>query len=452
MALTYPLFTFEESELVDRFAIQTWGVPSAVWMGMAAQGVFHQCKALWDDAEEIHIFCGKGGNGGDGYCLAHLLQSLDYPTIVWEVEEPKREDTALFRSLLEVEPQDARQFSGTSGKAILVEALFGIGIKEELDEPYKSLVQILNEQEQPILSLDTPSPGLQPTFVIEIGTQKWENLGWETKVFCPIGFPSQAAKPSHFGLLPYSKEKLEEKLQRPYNAHKYTLGACVFFGGEAGYPGSIALAEGAFRRTGGGIAKCYVGAPSSRDLLLQKDPSCLVGLWEDFRNDSFLAKSKLAVVGPGTNFGPLSLPELPQYCILDAGAIHPENLIHLKGKNVLLTPHTGELQKLLGKWNSLGEERNLALQFCRQTGFHLLHKCHASRLYTPTGEVFVWDRPNPRLATMGTGDLLCGFLARFYLGTGDWMESLALSYSLFESLIDKGYPTAYDYLEALKEF
>ncbi len=325
------LFDQHETKLMDENAWQKQGIPEEVLMGMACQSLFLANAELWSLGSSIWIFCGPGGNGGDGYGLGYLLHQAGFNVRIWEEKESKKKASVFYRNLAKEAGVPFHSFAdfmrislGTSTleipkkhSVICVDALLGTGTSGELKKELAQLVTELNRTEifQYRLSIDLPSGFskgnaifFKPDRIHELGTRKWENLGFALdgrfiqKVFTPLGFSldlfSELPKSKIWEPLPLTKIKLES--ERKETGHKYTAGSAVFIGGESGFNGAIVLAQSAFQGFGGGISKIYSPSEETRNFSLVQDPSRMVQSLEFLESDSFLDKAKVIVIGPGT--------------------------------------------------------------------------------------------------------------------------------------------------------
>lgn len=480
------LYTNHEARAIDRFAHETLGYPETTLMGMAALAVFHANEDLWSTAEEIWIFAGTGGNGGDGYALANILFEEGFQVRVFQTGKPKRKDAEFFSNLCQtaeipvhsLSEIDAYGTRAESGSLLLVDALLGTGLENELSLELTQLIQWINASNLFFykLSLDTASgfvPDRKTNFVEadsieELGSRKWENIGFTLgdkivpRYYESIGFPTRSHKSKDTFSERYYLEKMDLEevlplLKRKHTDHKYSAGSAIFFGGDESMSGALMLSTSAFHSLGGGISKIFTPVASTRDLILQSDPSRMVqvGSGEEIASDPFFQKAKVMAVGPGLSKYPEFLSQLSlrpdQTLVLDAGAI-PEKGTSLPQGKLILTPHAGEFQRLTGvKCQSVQSAYDACLQFCLDQRVHILFKSHVSMLMTDTGACYVWEAPNAALATMGSGDLLVGILTRFLSIGYTIPQSVYYTLSLLEGTreMPESYPSASAILQFL---
>ncbi|MHC4912639.1 MAG: NAD(P)H-hydrate epimerase [Planctomycetota bacterium] len=163
------VMTRDEVRAFDAWAINTLGVPGVVLMENAGRS----CAELIRDKlaslarPKVCIFCGTGNNGGDGYVIARHLLNSGFEVVVVICGERSKigGDAKLNLDILEglgqaieqlsLEQEDiaGRIGSFAAGADMIVDGLFGTGLKGQLSEEYKQLIEAINAQEGPILAI-----------------------------------------------------------------------------------------------------------------------------------------------------------------------------------------------------------------------------------------------------------------------------------------------------------
>ncbi len=165
--------TRDEVRAFDAWAIDTLGIPGMVLMENAGRSCAELIREKLKDAArpEVCVFCGTGNNGGDGYVIARHLINDGFDVMVVVCGEPgKIKGDAktnldilerMGRPIEQLNPADAdlpaRVRSLTASAALIVDGLFGTGLRGELSAEYKRLIEALNACERPILAIDIPS-------------------------------------------------------------------------------------------------------------------------------------------------------------------------------------------------------------------------------------------------------------------------------------------------------
>lgn len=167
------VMTRNEVRAIDKWAINTLGVPGVVLMENAGRSCAELIKEKLNGVREpkVCIFCGTGNNGGDGYVIArHLLNNGIKVTVVVCGDRSKiKGDAKINLDILERLGQPIEQLNLrnnaisdrvtalTLGSDMLVDALFGTGLSGQLRDEHKQLIESINAQNCPVLAVDIPS-------------------------------------------------------------------------------------------------------------------------------------------------------------------------------------------------------------------------------------------------------------------------------------------------------
>ncbi|MBN2317259.1 MAG: NAD(P)H-hydrate epimerase [Sedimentisphaerales bacterium] len=165
--------TRDEVRSVDAWAINTLGVPGVVLMENAGRSCAELIEEKLRDITDpkVCIFCGTGNNGGDGYVIArHLLNNNIRVTIIICGDPAKiKGDAKINLDVLERMDQPIEQLNPaddhisdrivrfTADANIIVDGLFGTGLRGRLSDEYKQLIEGINACRCPILAVDIPS-------------------------------------------------------------------------------------------------------------------------------------------------------------------------------------------------------------------------------------------------------------------------------------------------------
>jgi NAD(P)H-hydrate epimerase len=167
------VMTRDEVRAIDSWSINTLGVPGVVLMENAGRSCAELIKdKLADIAKpKVCIFCGTGNNGGDGYVIArHLLNSnVKVAVVVCGDRSKIKGDAKINLDILERMGQTIEQLNiadeditervrtFAEGADMLVDGLFGTGLRGQLSDKYRRLIESINAQGRPILAVDIPS-------------------------------------------------------------------------------------------------------------------------------------------------------------------------------------------------------------------------------------------------------------------------------------------------------
>ena len=358
---------------------------------------------------------------------------------------------------------DAERFDRTMRRggdfALVVDALLGIGASGPLRRPVDGLAAWANRQAAPTVALDVPSgvdsdtgaadgavraaltlamAAYKPGLLFSAGAQHAGALG-----LIPIGVPPdvrEAAVDAAGSARRITDAGVQRLLpDRPADAHKFSAGMVLAVVGSGPFAGAAALACGAAARSGAG----YVVAgtpPAARDLLRSHHPEVSTpdlpgpdGHLAEDALDSLLEQAQKAqalLIGPGLGQAASTQrlvrhliaavdPDLP--IVLDADGLNAvaaadggaEAFFRARaGGRMLLTPHLGELRRLVGEADLDPERRIVAAQrYAERWKAALLFKGMPSVVAAPDGRTFVSAAGGPPLATAGSGDVLAGLSA-----------------------------------------
>ncbi len=477
------LLSEQGSKELDSFAISRIKTSGEILMGMASQSIFTKYKKKFKNYK-ILILAGNGNNGGDGFVLSYLFFNSGFDTSIFFKEGNHTPETLIHKNIAIA---SGLQFythlsiinqleSLPNEKILLVDAFIGSGFKGDLSPEFKDFFSkiLYYKNKYPnfrILNVDTPSGfnGTNPKecmpidILCEIGVKKIKNQFaipfTKNYSFHEIGFPIHfflEKNPSPYKFLIDPKISVFERVtNRDKNSNKYSNGAAAFVGGSKGMTGAILLSQRLFHLLGGGISCIYSDSHPLFEKLLKNEPSSMVrNLMSSLEKEVFYAKCNSIVIGPGLSEENLLDEKVitdSSFFILDAGILNKAKNWKLN-RNVLLTPHEGELRKLSGRsFESLEDKLGFIIDFCKNKNTNILLKGSVNILGTFDGSLYFRTSPNPKLATMGTGDLLTGALAFFLSRLQNVVQAVQFSLYFLDrtSLIKKKHPTSTEMLHFL---
>jgi hydroxyethylthiazole kinase-like uncharacterized protein yjeF len=354
------------------------------------------------------ILAGPGNNGGDGYVAARHLAERGVEVRVAALSEPKSEAAKWARSQWpgEVEPLS----QDTKGAPLLIDALFGTGLKRGLDDALSLLLSELAHEAVVAVACDLPSG-------VESDSGAMLNPLHDFDLTVTFG----ALKPAHrlhpamhkcgrvvladIGVAtPNQWREIGPPELPPLDpgGHKYNRGLVHLLAGKM--PGAIALAATAAARAGAG----YVRVSTSR--AIENIPASVVQSDTANVNDERIG---CLVVGPGMGDIPQLLTlaltsQAPK--VIDADAIsHLGEAGRLRGQEAILTPHEGEFRKLFG--DLAGSKPERALEAASRSDAVIVYKGPDTLVAAPDGRLGFAPPAPAWLATAGTGDVLAGMIA-----------------------------------------
>ncbi|MFL5845768.1 MAG: NAD(P)H-hydrate dehydratase [Solirubrobacteraceae bacterium] len=430
-----PLPDAEMMRSGDAWAIEERGIPGLELMERAGAGLARVVAEV-APAGPIAIVCGKGNNGGDGLVAARLLRADFRDVRVLLLSDELSGDPAANLARLEGdhEPFAAQ---GLLGAVVIVDAVLGTGSSGEAREPALGAIEAMNAAGVPVVAADVPSgvdastgevsgPAVCAVATVTFAAAKpglWIEPG-KTRTgavhVIDIGIPDGAPYTPEVWLI--GAGVLGEIPLRQRNSTKFDSGHVLVCGGSPGLGGAPCLAAEAAMRAGAG----YVTACVPEALVPVVDARLLEVMSAPLDADDAIERSERGgamVVGPGMGRLP-GAEELarelarraPVPLLLDADGLnaHAGRLEDLAARRAptVLTPHEGELGRLLGVDSADIKARRLhhARDAARRSGAIVVLKGDDTLIAEPSGRVAVNPGATPALATAGTGDVLSGVI------------------------------------------
>jgi hydroxyethylthiazole kinase-like uncharacterized protein yjeF len=453
------IFSSEQLNQADKITTEKQQISSVDLMENSGNQVFDWLHQRMQGAQvPIHIFCGIGNNGGDGLVVGRLLIENGYNVNMFVVNySDKRSSDFLtnydrIKNVTKSWPllmTSENDFPKIEEEDIVIDAIFGIGLNRCLDTWVLKLVHYLNSLKSFKLAIDMPS-GLYanaPQEDMEAVVKANHTLTFQApklSFFLPetgklvtyfevldVGLdPEYLFEAEPLAHLISKQEALEFYKQREKFTHKGDYGHTLIIGGSYGKMGAAILAaKGAFR-AGAGLVSCFV--PKCGYSVLQTAlPEAMV---ITDKNDVYISSISLdfepKVIGIGMGIGTASetivaleklLERTKSPMVLDADALNclsqKTSLLKIIPKNSILTPHLGELERLIGKWKNDYDRLIKVKYFSRKYGVIVVVK-GANSLIVNDDKLFINTSGNPGMATAGSGDVLsgviCGLLSQGY--------------------------------------
>jgi len=441
------LYTAAQVRALDRCAIEEHRIPGIQLMKRAGRAAFEVLLQRWPDAEHIHVVCGTGNNGGDGFILAGLAAQRGLPVSVWQVGDAAKisGDALLARHFAEQAGVAIKPFADeVFASGVIVDALLGTGLGGDVREPFAAAIAAINASGLPVLAIDIPS-GLcsdsgrvlgvavhaQATATF-IGLKRGLFTG-DAADYCGVihffdlDVPAEIYRAVAPSCVRLTLDDLRQHLpRRPRTAHKGYYGHVLIVGGDYGMAGAATMAAQAAGRVGAGLVSCAT-QPEHVAALVARCPEVMAhAIRSGNELEPLLAKASVIVIGPGLGRSAWSEQMLQRMwqrlqmtsdviAVLDADAL---NLL-AEGKVVpqpycerwILTPHPGEAARLLN--TSTGEiqrDRFAAAQQLQQRyGGAVVLKGAGTLVATAIG-IDIANYGNPGMASGGMGDVLSGVL------------------------------------------
>ncbi len=450
-----PLSDADEQRAIDEWAIESAGVPSLELMERAGAGL----AALVEERAphgRVVVLCGKGNNGGDGLVAARLLRDRDRDVDVLALgalEELVGDPRANLDRLPGAPPRPFRA-EALAGASVVVDAMLGTGFSREPREPVAgaiAAVNALSEREKVVViaadvpsGVDAASGEVQAEAVRAAATATFHAAKpglWiapgkghaGTVRVVDIGIPAGSPVARRAGLI--GREVLADVPRRGAASTKFAAGALLVCGGSTGMTGAPCLAAESAMRAGAGYVTACV--PASLNLvfemrLLEVMSAPLLdegGALTAAAVGAVLERAERVqalVLGPGLGksdgafaFARELAGRAPVPVLLDADGLnaHAGRLESLADRPAptVLTPHAGELARLLGLDSEQVEHSRLAhvREAAARAGAVVVLKGDDTLVADREGRVAVSRGGSSALATAGTGDVLSGVIGAF---------------------------------------
>ena len=468
------ILTAAEMKSADERSVVA-GIPFAKLMEHAGEAVAAFCLRQYPLAARVMVVCGKGNNGGDGFLAARLLAAEGVGVRVllagsqWDVKGEAAEALHQLRHatsdevVAEIDERVGKdELIELLGEAdLIVDAVLGTGFKPPLHGIAATLRDALAAIQVPVVAVDLPSgwdadsqaetapDAFRADAVVTFTAPKLAHIFGHltTGVFDPvvvadIGSPADAVQSDQHLHWTGAAKPLTEK-NRPINSNKGKFGHVLVVGGSYGTAGAPSMASLACMRAGAGLVTAAVPREIV-NLVGGIAPELMVRALEQGSEGSALAAQqfdellngiKVIAIGPGLSTkgeasdfarGFVAATRLPM--VIDADALNAfsgrTELLNGEGRTLVLTPHPGEMARLLGSTvkDVEADRINLARTFATKHQLTLVLKGWRTLVAHPDGRIAVNTTGNPALAKGGSGDILTGIVAAML---AQWPDDVA---------------------------
>jgi ADP-dependent NAD(P)H-hydrate dehydratase / NAD(P)H-hydrate epimerase len=459
--------TAEQMRTIDRTAAGA-GLTTEILMENAGRAVAQETIKLLGNANfSVLILTGPGNNGGDGLVAAKYLKEAGARVTLYLCSQRSTEDKN-FRLAqkkqigtfdIELDSNFAALEANISGSNVIIDSLFGTGRSRTIEGNFKQVITRVNDarQKRPelvVVAVDVPSGLDANTGEIDSGCISADatiTLGYPKPGLYNFPGAEKAGKIviADIGIPPTLAEDISVELltgdwvkailpKRPASANKGTFGKLLVVSGSINYIGAAYLACMGAARSGTGLVTLgttkslqsilatkltevtYLPLPETSSGTISSDSATIL--------QSHLSNYNAMLLGCGLSqntdiidlikaflfplSGTHSIPFVLDADALNALAQIPDWWQRLN-KDVILTPHPGEMSRLTGlPLNKIQQDR---LEIARQASARWQKVVVLKGAYTiiasPDGQSKICQEANPGLASAGTGDVLSGIIA-----------------------------------------
>jgi hydroxyethylthiazole kinase-like uncharacterized protein yjeF len=457
------VLTAEQMQKVDADTI-AGGVAGIELMERAGRGVAQAILARHGKSGKAAIFVGPGNNGGDGLVVARLLLEAGWKCSIHLLKSTDlTPDTATNyqrldkKKIVELDASrddwSQRAHDDLADATLIVDSIFGTGAKGTPRGRAAEMIGLINQDSTArglsVIAIDIPSgvdgttgevagEAVRATETITIGVPKTgllfhpgkEHVGALTVI--DIGFPKEIVE-KHANTWHYLDEKAAAAglPNRPENIHKYQAGTLLLVAGSDAYRGAALLAgESALR---GGCGMVYLAVPEgiraevsvalreAVTIALPQTQNGTIAADAVHTLEQYEKKANAMAIGPGLARNDETDAFIREFVansstptVLDADGLtaFADRAPELKRENLVITPHDGELKRLVGETSSHNPIERLSetSDIAKKLNVTLVRKGAPTLVADPNGNVWINTSGSSALATGGTGDVLTGLI------------------------------------------
>lgn len=460
--------TADEMRKIDSQTINEIGIHGIVLMENAGLAVVNAIVDEFPASEfrKVSIFVGKGNNGGDGLVVARHLANKGYKVKTYILSEAEKfsgdalvnlqiaQKINLPIEFILSEDQLEKHKNDISQSDIIVDSIFGTGLKSAVRGFIANLIEFLNSTHITIIAIDLPSGldadyGKIDGFCIHANLTITMALPKRGLLLFPganhvgrlkiadIGIPDSVIESQSISVNLVQSSFASALLPaRPLDGHKGLFGRAFILAGSVGLTGAATMASQSALRVGAGLVT--LGIPKSLNSLMEikltevmtmplpETQDTTIALRSFDRIISLVSNINVIAIGPGLSRNSETSSLVRKLCrdikipkVIDADGLNAladeKDVLKELGSNTVLTPHPGEMSRLIDKpISEIQSNRiNIAIDFAKENNITLVLKGVPTVIATPDGEAYINTTGNPGLASGGTGDVLTGTIAGF---------------------------------------
>jgi NAD(P)H-hydrate epimerase len=446
------ILSIEDIRKADEYTIKNEPIASIDLMERAASKCCDFILEMFSTYNSFVIFAGIGNNGGDGLVIARKLVENGKNVKIFICEFSQNFSTDFITNLnrlpenieiLKIQHyNDIDKLKILNNDDVIIDALLGSGITRAPDGWLAELIKYVNDLNNIKIAIDMPS-GLfadktskdhldrvfrvNYTLAFELPRlaffmpENYDYVG-EWKIL-PIGLDHNFINNCEPLAIMIDESEISKRLKKRNKfGHKNSFGhACIAAGSPGKYGAELLATLGALK-SGAGLVSTIVPV-KLLSAYLSKLPEALTipidtAIIEDL---SFMNNYDAACIGPGIGTDDFTANALLDYMIncetptvLDADAINilskHKDWYEFLNNNFILTPHPGELKRLIGQWNDDFEKLVMVQNFCKQYKCTIILKEHNSKIINGDGQIFINITGDDTLSKGGSGDILSGLL------------------------------------------
>lgn len=443
------ILSAEQTRQADRYTIENEPIPSVDLMERASLAFTEQLLDILSEPRPVMILAGMGNNGGDGLCIGRMLHEAGWPVTILAVRysdsasedfQVNEERAKALPDLTWIDLHEGDALPPLYASTLIIDALWGSGLNRPIEGWAVQVIEAVNNSEAEVVAVDIPSglyadapvdgPHIQANLTITFQAPKlsfmmsnhgdavgdWVvvDIGLHPTVLESLHSPYHVIDETMVAALLPLREKFD---------HKGTFGHALLIAGRFGSVGAATLSAMSCLRSGAGLVTAHL-PQACVNPFQAAFPEAMVSVDEgQHRWESVPKLDGYAAIGIGPGIGTekvtqkalmdtIEQVEVP--LVIDADGLNI--LAHLPGsleklpEHTILTPHPGELARLVGKTYDSFTQLERASELAEEHKVIVVLKGGHTAVCLPDGQVYFNATGNPGMATAGSGDVLTGML------------------------------------------
>lgn len=446
------LYTAEQTRVLDRTAINEFGIPGIRLMQRAGHAVFAEMLERFPSVTAITLLCGAGNNGGDGFVVALLAKQKGFDVQLICIGDEhfsaglQGEALAAWEQLQAIYPTYELYRPGMSFRgALLVDAMLGTGLSGHVRGAFRAAIEQLNASSKPVISVDTPSglcadtgrvlgvavrADMTLSFIgMKRGLLTGEAVDYcGTLLFDDLKVPDDVYEAIPVNLFRTTDDDLRECLPPRLKAsHKGKFGHLLVIGGNRGMGGAALLASEAAIRSGAGLVTLATRAEHVAASLSRCPEVMVKSVDSGAHLQPLLEQADVIVLGPGLGQNAWAEQMLAAALAVDKPMVLDADALNLMASKQLFTqydrhqrarwictPHPGEASGLLDMTVlEIEHDRFSAVEKLQAVCGGAVVLKGAGSLVSAGDASYLCNGGNPGMSVGGMGDVLSGICGAF---------------------------------------
>ncbi|MGL4991940.1 MAG: NAD(P)H-hydrate dehydratase [Sarcina sp.] len=443
------LYNANQVKKIDSYCIEKLSIPSMVLMENAAVATLKHLDLHINN--KFIIICGVGNNGGDGLAIARhlivrckdvqifIIGNLEKQTINFSKNKNILENMNIDITLIEDENSLILLKEAIIKSDLIIDAIFGIGLKREIKGLFKSSIEIINEYSKNTIGIDIPS-GINAdtgkimgisTFCNKTVTfscykksmMNYREINNFGEIFIEtIGIPNYVMKKFHEKLFLVDFEDIKLLIPvRGLKGHKGSYGKVLVVAGSNGFSGAAYISSNSAVKSGSGLVTLCTDSLTQK-IVSSKAVEFMTCDYHEYRFKKLLSTYDCVAIGMGLGDSESTLSILKdvilnheKVIIIDADGINVlrdnKDLLNKTKAKIIITPHVGEMARLLNcEIPYINENRiQCAKMLAKDFNIIVLLKGH-NTVITDGEYVYINPTGNSAMASGGMGDCLTGII------------------------------------------